>query len=94
MPTPEEFLEATKWFGAATLAMAVITALAFVLGWEFRFRLVGITSFMGVLTGGVLGVKLRTLHTYSYPWRSALRNRLRFGGGPNCDHGTRYDYRV
>ncbi|MGF1521393.1 MAG: Ycf51 family protein [Leptolyngbyaceae cyanobacterium] len=56
MPTPEEFLEATKWFGAATLTMAVITALAFAFGWGIRFRLVGITSFMGVLTGGVLGL--------------------------------------
>ncbi|MEO1294350.1 MAG: Ycf51 family protein [Cyanobacteria bacterium J06636_16] len=56
MPTPEEFLEATKWFGAATLTMGAITILAFVLGWGIRFRLVGITSFMGVLTGGVLGL--------------------------------------
>lgn len=56
MPTPEEFLEATKWFGAATLSMAAITVLAFVLGWGIRFRLVGITSFMGVLTGGIFGL--------------------------------------
>ncbi|RZM82832.1 Ycf51 family protein [Leptolyngbya iicbica] len=56
MPTPAEFLEATKYFGIATLTMAGITLLAFVLGWGFRFRLVGITSFMGVLTGGMLGL--------------------------------------
>lgn len=56
MPTPEDFLEATKYFGIATLTMAGITLLAFVLGWGFRFRLVGITSFMGVLTGGLLGL--------------------------------------
>lgn len=56
MPTPAEFLEATKYFGIATLTMAGITILAFVLGWGFRFRLVGITSFMGVLTGGMLGL--------------------------------------
>jgi hypothetical protein len=56
MPTPEDFLEATKYFGLATLTMAGITLLAFVLGWGFRFRLVGITSFMGVLTGGMLGL--------------------------------------
>jgi len=36
--------------------MAGITLLAFVLGWGFRFRLVGITSFMGVLTEGLLGL--------------------------------------
>ncbi|NER82014.1 MAG: DUF2518 family protein [Leptolyngbya sp. SIO1D8] len=56
MPTPEEFLEATKWFGIATLAMAALTVLAFVLGWGIRFRLVGVTSFMGVLTGGMFGL--------------------------------------
>ncbi|MGF1460558.1 MAG: DUF2518 family protein [Leptolyngbyaceae cyanobacterium] len=56
MPTPADFLEATKYFGIATLTMAGITILAFVLGWGFRFRLVGITSFMGVLTGGLLGL--------------------------------------
>lgn len=56
MPTPAEFLEATKYFGIATLTMAGITLLAFVLGWGIRFRLVGITSFMGVLTGGMFGL--------------------------------------
>ena len=56
MPTPAEFLEATKWFGLATLGMAGITALAFVVGWGIRFRLVGITSFMGVLTAGMFGL--------------------------------------
>ncbi len=53
MPTPAEFLEATKYFGIATLVMAGITLLAFALGWGFRFRLVGITSF---ITGGMLGL--------------------------------------
>lgn len=56
MPTPAEFLEATKYFGIATLTMAGITLLAFLFGWGFRFRLVGITSFMGVLTGGMFGL--------------------------------------
>jgi len=56
MPTPADFLEATKYFGIATLTLAGITLLAFVLGWGFRFRLVGITSFMGVLTGGMFGL--------------------------------------
>lgn len=59
MPTPAEFLEATKWFGAATLTMALITAIAFALGWGFRFRLVGVTSFMGVLTAGMFGLSFQ-----------------------------------
>ncbi|MEM9002236.1 MAG: Ycf51 family protein [Cyanobacteria bacterium P01_F01_bin.86] len=61
MPTPEEFLEATKWFGAATLSMAVITTLAFALQWGVRFRLVGVTGFMGVLTAGMFGLSFEPL---------------------------------
>ncbi|HEY9888833.1 MAG TPA: Ycf51 family protein [Candidatus Obscuribacterales bacterium] len=56
MPTPAEFLQATQYFGIATVTMAALTVLAFVLGWGFRFRLVGITSFMGVLTAGLFGL--------------------------------------
>lgn len=56
MPTPADFLEATKWFGIATLSLGLLTLLAFILKWGIRFRLVGITSFMGVLTGGIFGL--------------------------------------
>jgi hypothetical protein len=59
MPTPADFLEVTKYAGAATLALAAITVLAFVLGWGFRFRLVGITSFMGVLAAGLFGLSFQ-----------------------------------
>ncbi len=53
-------LIASKWVGISTLVLAVLTGLSFVLKWGFRFRLVGITSFMAVLTGGLfaLGVSL------------------------------------
>ncbi|MEM1289946.1 MAG: Ycf51 family protein [Cyanobacteria bacterium P01_H01_bin.162] len=67
MPTPAEFLVATKYFGIATLTMAGITLLAFVLGWGFRFRLVGITSFMGVLTGGLLGLSFEPFTRTTVP---------------------------
>lgn len=56
MPTPQEFLEATKWAAGGTLVLALITVLAFVFGWGIRFRLVGATSFAAVLTGGLLGL--------------------------------------
>jgi hypothetical protein len=56
MPTPAEFLEVTKYFAIATLTMGVITGLAFLFQWDIRFRLVGVTSFLGVLTGGVFGL--------------------------------------
>jgi hypothetical protein len=53
-------LIASKWVGISTLVLAVLTGLSFILKWGFRFRLVGITSFMAVLAGGLfaLGVSL------------------------------------
>jgi hypothetical protein len=74
MPTPEEFLEATKYFGLATLTMAGITLIAFLLKWGFRFRLVGITSFIGVLTAGMFGLSFepftRTVVPGSVPYQT------------------------
>jgi Protein of function (DUF2518) len=56
MPTPENFLTYTQWSTIATLALAGFTGLAFFLKWGFRFRLVGATGFMGVLTFGLLSL--------------------------------------
>jgi hypothetical protein len=56
MPTPELFLQATQWMAIVTLAFAALTGLAFFLQWAWRFRLVGVTSFCGVLTAGFLGL--------------------------------------
>ncbi|MEA5464133.1 Ycf51 family protein [Leptothoe sp. PORK10 BA2] len=61
MPTPAFFLEATKWMGLATLALAALTVLAFLAKWGLRFRLVGISSFCGVLTAGLLGLSFQPL---------------------------------
>ncbi|MEM8611089.1 MAG: Ycf51 family protein [Cyanobacteria bacterium P01_H01_bin.105] len=61
MPTPETFLEATKWMGLTTLAFAALAALAFLTQWGFRFRLVGVTGFCGVLTAGLFGLSFQPL---------------------------------
>lgn len=61
MLTPEQFLIATQYFAIGTLAFGAITALSFVLGWGFRFRLVGATGFMGVLTVGLFGLSFQPL---------------------------------
>ncbi len=45
-----------KWVGITTVVFAVLTAVSFIFQWGFRFRLVGVTSFMGVLTGGLFGL--------------------------------------
>lgn len=56
MLTNAVILLAAKWVGIATVACAVLAILSFVLKWSFRFRLVGVTGFMGVLTVGLFGL--------------------------------------
>ena len=67
MPAPAEFLEATKWFGWGTLACAAIAILAFVFQWGIRFRLVGATGFMVVLTVGLFGLSFEPFSRTSVP---------------------------
>lgn len=61
MLTPEQFLQATGWFAIGTLVFGALTALSFVLKWGLRFRLVGATGFMGVLTAGLFGLSFQPL---------------------------------
>ncbi|MBV8885751.1 MAG: Ycf51 family protein [Chroococcidiopsidaceae cyanobacterium CP_BM_RX_35] len=58
MPSYTDFLTLTQWAGIATLACAAITVLGFILQWGIRFRLVGVTGFLGVLTGGLFALSL------------------------------------
>ena len=51
-------LDGAKYLGLFDLACAVFTAVAFAFGWGFRFRMVGITAFTGVLTVGLFGFGL------------------------------------
>lgn len=46
------------WSGYLTLFCAALMILGWVLKWGIRFRLVGITGFMGVLTGGLFALGL------------------------------------
>ncbi|MDX2216248.1 MAG: Ycf51 family protein [Oculatellaceae cyanobacterium bins.114] len=52
----DNFSTYAQWAGIATIGMGVITGLAFLLKWGFRFRLVGVTGFMGVLTVGLFAL--------------------------------------
>ena len=56
MFTPADFLQATQWSGILTLTFGAIAILSFLFKWGIRFRLVGVTGFMGVLTGGLLAL--------------------------------------
>ncbi|MDY7054216.1 Ycf51 family protein [Limnospira fusiformis] len=67
MLTTPELLDFSKWLGIATLALAALTVLAFVLNWGIRFRLVGITAFTGVLAGGVFALGLGLFQRVEIP---------------------------
>ncbi len=58
MLTTAEFFKYFQWSGIATLAFAALTILALILKWGFKYRLVGATGFMGVLTVGLFGLSL------------------------------------
>jgi hypothetical protein len=64
MFTTAAFFNYACWAGLATLGLAAIAILSFVLQWGLRFRLVGATGFLGVLTGGLFALSLVPLtHT-------------------------------
>ncbi len=58
MLTPAEFLQAAQWAGILTLVFGAIAGLSFLLNWGIRFRLVGATGLMLVLTVGLFGLGL------------------------------------
>lgn len=58
MLSTTQLLQFAQWAGYFTLFCAVITVLGWLLKWGVRFRLVGITGFMGVLTGGLFALGL------------------------------------
>ncbi len=61
MLTTAEFLQYTQWSAIATLVVGVLTVLGFVLKWGLRFRLVGATGFMLVVTTGLFALSLAPL---------------------------------
>ncbi|MBI1243059.1 Ycf51 family protein [Umezakia ovalisporum] len=58
MLTTADFLRYAQWSGIATIAFAALAVLAFILKWGIRFRLVGTTGFMLVLTAGLFSLSL------------------------------------
>ncbi len=58
MEMPVNFSDYAKWSAILTLVLFGLTILAFILKWSFRFRLVGVTGFIGVLSIGLFGLGL------------------------------------
>ena len=81
MPSTTDFLQYTQWCGIATIVFAVLTILAFILQWGFRFRLVGTTGFMLVLTAGLFSLSLVPLTRTVIP--GAVQYTLVYDNGSN-----------
>lgn len=62
-----EFFTAFQWAGILTLVCGVFAVLGFLFKWGIRFRLVGITGFMAVLTGGLFALSLVPLTRVEIP---------------------------
>lgn len=58
MLTNADFYTFAQWSGILTIVCGVVAAVGFIFKWGIRFRLVGITGFMGVLTGGLFALGL------------------------------------
>lgn len=58
MLTNSDFFTFGQWSGILTIACGVIAILSFLLKWGIRFRLVGTTGFMVVLTAGLFALGL------------------------------------
>lgn len=53
-----DFQSFTQWSAILTVVCGALATLGFIFKWGIRFRLVGITSFMGVLTGSLFALGL------------------------------------
>jgi Protein of function (DUF2518) len=58
MPSTSDFLTYTQWSALLGVFFAVATGVSFLFKWGFRFRLVGATGFMIVLTVGLFALSL------------------------------------
>lgn len=76
-----DFFNYAKWLGIATIISLVVAIASFIAGWGFRFRLVGVTSFMGVLTAGFFALGLGLFPHSEIP--GAARYSLIYDNGAN-----------
>ncbi|HEY9645959.1 MAG TPA: Ycf51 family protein [Chroococcidiopsis sp.] len=58
MLSTADFLTAAEWSGIITLVCGVVAVLGFLFKWGIRFRFVGITGFMAVLTTGLFALSI------------------------------------
>jgi hypothetical protein len=58
MNVNSDLLMYSQWALYLTGGLAVLTVVAFIFKWGFRFRLVGVTSFMGVISASIFALGL------------------------------------
>ncbi|MGB2924399.1 MAG: Ycf51 family protein [Limnothrix sp.] len=76
-----DFALFTKWSAYATVVFAVLAIAAFLFKWGIRFRLVGTTGFMIVLTVGLFGLSLGLFNRSVIP--GAVRYTLVYDNASN-----------
>uniref|UniRef100_B8HK34 DUF2518 family protein n=1 Tax=Cyanothece sp. (strain PCC 7425 / ATCC 29141) TaxID=395961 RepID=B8HK34_CYAP4 len=79
MFTTEDFFTYGRIAGFTTIGLALLATLGFVLKWGFRFRLVGATGFLAVLTGGLFSLSLVPIQHVQIP--GAVRYALVYDTG-------------
>lgn len=81
MESTLDFATYTIWSIYATIAFAVLAIVGFIFKWGFRFRFVGATGFMIVLTIGLFGLSLGLFSRPNIP--NAVRFNLVYDNGAN-----------
>jgi hypothetical protein len=81
MALPMNFSTYTQWSGILTLVCLFLAIMGFFFQWGIRFRLVGITGFMAVLTVGLFGLGLGLFPRAAIP--GAIRYSLVYDNGAN-----------
>ena len=67
MAADPNLIQAGLWLGVAAGLLAALTVAAFIVGWGFRFRLVGVTSFTALLAISCLAFAVSYVPRVSVP---------------------------
>ena len=81
MQLPTNLYTYGVWSGYTAIGFLVLTIIAFIAGWGFRFRLVGVTSFMMVLTASIFSLYLGLFTHVEIP--GAVRYSLTYDNAAN-----------
>ena len=81
MELPTDIITYSIWSGYVTIAFLLLTIIAWIAGWGFRFRLVGVTSFMAVITASIFALSLGFFSHTTVP--GAARYSLVYDNGSN-----------